>query len=152
MSSFEIDYRTGTASARDVYEHLKNCSRDFEPPLEERVDLDEYSRKIVKRAVTFEAWDGSELAGLIAAYFNDLDSRVGFITSVSTATIYKGKGIATELMKKCLDHARRIDFVQIELQVDSNSLHALGLYIKFGFKSDSVDQNTIFMKCDLNRY
>lgn len=144
-----IEYKMGSASSEDVYRHLTDCSMSFNPPLAQRVDLREYAEKLATLSVTFEAWAGAELTGLIAAYFNDEKNRFAYISSVSTMPRYKGNGIASVLLQSCINYARSHAFRQVGLEVDSGNEHALGLYEKFGFSVVSRNLNTLTMKCEL---
>lgn len=128
-----ITFKTKTATAEAVCEHLKNCGQDFRSDLEKRVDLNAYSQKLVDRSITFEAWTAKSLIGLLAAYFNDPSSNQGFITNLSVSEKYTGMGIATHLMRLCLSYARENHFQELRLEVENENLPAIHLYQKFGF-------------------
>jgi len=95
MSCEGIAFREGTATREDIQAHLEACDADFSPRLSVKVDIGEYSRKISARAQTFEAWFGDTLVGLVAAYMNDSLTRSGFITNVTVAKAFMGRGIAS---------------------------------------------------------
>ena len=86
MERNEITYRIKTATEEDICFHLKECNENFFPPLNERADINGYAKKIFEKAITFEAWKGNMLTGLIAAYFNNLGILFGFL-------IYTAQGI-----------------------------------------------------------
>jgi ribosomal protein S18 acetylase RimI-like enzyme len=134
-----ILFTKNNASEADIAGHLILCSEGFKPPLSEKVDIPAYAHKIKQFAVCFEAWDGVILVGLLAAYFNDAEKKIGFITNVSTLTNYSGKGIAKQLMMACVDYATGLNFETILLEVNMHSLNAVGLYQRFGF--DVVGNN-----------
>ena len=94
MEAPEILYKIKTATVEDIVLHLTACNKYFKPALDKKLDIQEYSEKIFRESVTFEAWADRVLVGLIASYFNDSENRSGFITSVSVEKKYKGKGIA----------------------------------------------------------
>ena len=71
------------ASAAEIDAHLRACDDSFAPALSRRVDIDAYASKIAARAERFEAWANDRLVGLLAAYCNDPERRVAFVTSVS---------------------------------------------------------------------
>lgn len=128
-----MHYTQNTASEDDIFVHLQDCSPDFVPPLFEKVDVLAYSRKIRENAVTFEAWESTRLIGLVAIYLNNLDSRSGYITNVSVLKAYHGRGIALELMRRCINFSQEAAFKEVKLEVHSNSTSAVNLYIKLGF-------------------
>ncbi len=110
----KVIYKIETATSEEIRAHLLKCNDDFFPRLSERVNIDEYAKKISEKSVTFEAWSGYFLVGLIAAYFNDDEHKVGFISNVSLVKDYVGIGIASELMKQCIHYAKRHNFEEIK--------------------------------------
>jgi Acetyltransferases len=133
MNNSNPIYKTKTASKEEIYLHLKECKDDFIPPLDQTVNLSEYSEKIKTKALTFEAWINNELAGLVAAYFNDTIHHSGYVTNVSVIKQYKGKGIAKELMNRCIEYATQNNFLQITLEVADDNDKAIQLYKKLNF-------------------
>ena len=124
MSCIGIEFREGTATKEDIRDHLEACDRDFAPNLSLKVNIEEYSTKIRTRARTFEAWSDKVLIGLVAAYLNDSGTRTGFITSVSVAKEFMGRGIASALLDHCLDRSRQEGMKAVRLEVSSESHEA----------------------------
>lgn len=147
----EISYKINTASIQDVHEHLLLCNEDFYPPLNQTVDVLEYSRKIVENAVTFESWRDGILIGLLACYFNDLKNFTGFITNVSTIKIFKGKGIASTLIRQCVGYAKKNKFNEVLLEVFRDNEPAINLYRKFNFIQIGKKNDLIVMKIDITQ-
>ena len=145
----ELRYTEGMASEQDVYSHLMKCNEDFVPRLEEKVNVQEYSRKLSGKAVTFEAWAGSTLVGLVAAYFNDPDGETGYITSVSTLRSHMGKGIAHVLVTACIDYARQYKFKAVLLEVAKANTRAIELYEEFRFQQVEDQHTAMVMKLDV---
>lgn len=133
MSARQPVYRLKSADAAAIRAHLAQCCRSFVPPLDERVELSAYAEKIFARATTFEAWSQGVLVGLLAAYLNDRETRTGFITSVSVTSDFAGRGIAKELVQRCIAHARALGFAAIRLEVHPSNARALSLYSNAGF-------------------
>ena len=146
-----INYKTKTALTEEIYSHLKECNENFIPPLEEKVNIMNYSRKIFENAITFEAWNEKILVGLIAAYLNDTENKSAFITNVSTIKSYMGKGIAKELMKMCINYSKNYNFKEINLEVSSKNADALNLYLKYGFVKNKEEDSITFMRLILNK-
>jgi hypothetical protein len=63
-----VEYLSNNASEAQIAGHLSRCDADFVPSLSGRVDINDYAKKIVNKAMRFEAWSGGELVGLVAAY------------------------------------------------------------------------------------
>lgn len=141
-SSSKIEYKCGTADVDDIAEHLNICSKGFIPPLEKTVGIKAYAAKIAAKAVTFEAWADGRLVALVAAYFNT--GEKGFITNVSTMPEFAGRGLASELVTRSLEHARANAFKVIGLEVNAANERAIGVYRSLGFvesnrKGDSLE-------------
>lgn len=149
MNQPGIVYKQQTASLQSVTNHLTSCSGNFVPTLAETVDIGVYAEKIVKNSITFEAWSNSELAGLIAAYFNDEKREEGYITNVSTLLEYSGRGIASRLLDKCIRYGTDTGFKKIRLEVNSSNQHAVSLYKKHGFFQTGTRKDYILMQKDL---
>jgi ribosomal-protein-alanine N-acetyltransferase len=145
----EFVYRINSASQQEIHSHLKECTDHFVPPLHQKVNLEEYSTKLFTRATRFEAWKDNHLVGLVAAYLNDPDQKQGYITSVSTTGKYSGKGVASSLMKMCIQHAREMKFKEIKLEVSEKNRNAIKLYQKFNFAVIEIRDDSLIMKYDI---
>ena len=142
-------YRVKTATREEFQAHLKECDRNFKPPLSSRVDLLNYSRKIFDESVSFEAWDDNLLVGMINAYFNDTGNRIGYITNVSILKQYMGKGIASRLLEMCSKHARRHNFIKLRLEVSRHNVPAKKLYALSGFKTIIESGDSLLMEHEM---
>jgi GNAT superfamily N-acetyltransferase len=144
-----IKYDIKTASEKEIYSHLVECKNNFCPPLDEKVNIQEYSKKIFDKSVTFEAWIDRFLIGLLAAYLNDMENHAGYITTVSVTKDYMGVGISSKLLNMCIMYAKRYKFKEITLEVGENNLPAFHLYEKFGFTVSRKKDDSIWMIADL---
>lgn len=145
----EMEYQIKTAAHDEIYLHLVNCNHSFIPPLSGKTDLQEYAKKLFEKSVTFEAWSGSQLAGLIAAYFSDQENKAAFISNVSVMEQFTRRGIGSELMERCFDFGRKEGFKTIELMVASANNAAIHLYEKQGFVITERSENEVRMKREL---
>jgi len=134
MNCSKIIYKMGSASRKDIIDHLYRCSSNFEPPLDSYTNIEEYGNKIYKNAKNFEAWENDVLIGLVAVYYNDLKTRMGFITSVSVIKEKQGQGIAHKLLENAIRYGRENNFIQLDLEVkDINNEKVFNLYKYIGF-------------------
>lgn len=141
-----IEYKTNTANSTDILAHLDTCKNLFIPPLNQTVNLEEYSNKIYKNSITFEAWHNKKLVGLIATYFNNKHKINSFITNVSVLKKFGGHGIAGKLMKACMTYAQKESFKEIQLEVNKKAIKAIHIYEKFGFHKYCTKNENIIMK------
>ena len=146
MNCCEVDYKIKTASREGIVEHLNRCANSFIPPLHTYVDIQKYAEKINKNAITFEAWDKNTLVGLIAAYFNDENTKIGFITNVSMVKEYQGLGIASKLLLLTIEYGKEHNFRIIRLEVNKINQKALTLYKRNGFVEKQQNVNSVMME------
>jgi len=145
----EIIYKIKTANTKEILAHLQECNSNFYPPLVERVNLEDYSRKLVEKSVTFEAWSENVLVGLVAAYFDRNTDRSVFITNVSVLKKFMGVGIASDLLNQCIKYSVSKKIMEIKLEVNKESVNAINLYEKFNFVKDGVNEGFVKMKLKL---
>lgn len=143
--SAAVEYLLNKASETEIAEHLSSCDTDFVPPLSGRVEINEYAQKILSKASRFEAWSGGTLVGLIAAYCNDQEKRIAYITSVSVLKEWNGKGIAACLMSRCIKDMKALGMRQVCLEVASDNTPAIRLYEKNGFVVDKANAPFVTM-------
>ena len=149
MSS--LQYRRDTATTDDVRAHLTRCDADFTPPLSARLDLVDYAAKLAERAAGFEAWDGGELVGLVAAYLTP-GAPEAFISNVSVVSELRGRGVAAALVADCIDRARGSGAATLKLEVATADRAAGQFYEKLGFTvsdPETADRPTTTLTLDL---
>jgi len=150
MESNKLIFNTSKALQSDVFKHLMDCNDSFYPPLNERVDVAAYANKIVTKAITFEAWSGKVLVGLIAIYVGEGTPKLNFITNVSVLPTYTGSGIASQLLKNCIDYSVDNKCFEIYLEVNKDNNPAISFYKKFNFVQSGIKNDNLVMKLALN--
>jgi ribosomal protein S18 acetylase RimI-like enzyme len=143
--SAAVEFLLNAASAAQIADHLLCCDADFVPPLSGRVEINDYAQKIASKATRFEAWSGGTLVGLVAAYCNDHEKRVAYITSVSVLRAWTSKGIAARLLGQCVENAKASGMRQISLQVAGDNTPTIKLYEKSGFVAGKANASVITM-------
>ena len=140
-----VEYLMNTAAAADIAEHLLRCDGEFVAILTSRVRLLVYAKKVAAKATTFEAWSGGKLVGLVAAYCNNHENTIAYITNVSVLKEWNGYGIAKRLLKQCIDHANASGMHRISLEVASDNSAAIQLYEKNGFAVAEANATSVGM-------
>ncbi|MFX1355956.1 MAG: GNAT family N-acetyltransferase [Promethearchaeota archaeon] len=144
-----IEYKIGVGSQNEIYLHLLDCDKFFIPKLSEKINISEYSEKIFNKAINFEAWDNERLIGLLSMYINEEDTSFGYITNISIINEYKNRGIASNLLKKCIKYSKDINLNWISLKVDTKNVSAVNLYNKFNFIKEKHKNSSSFLKLEL---
>ncbi|MFA5925318.1 MAG: GNAT family N-acetyltransferase [Parcubacteria group bacterium] len=138
-----MKYKENAAVFKDIIDHIDNC--DIKVILEKDVNIKEYVNKLLHYAERFEAWQGNKLVGLVAAYLNDYQSKQAFITYVGVRKSSIGRGIASSLLEQVLSKAKELQFLKINLEVNSDNVPAIKLYEKFGFSATDTSLSKITM-------
>jgi ribosomal protein S18 acetylase RimI-like enzyme len=146
MNIDELIYRTKSASEEQIFGHLNECSALFVPELNSVVNIREYSAKIFQKSVTFEAWNDGRLAGLVAVYCNDSETRAAYITSVSGVREFLGAGVGSKLLGMCISYVKLNRFLEIVLEVNVMNAPAVKLYHKYGFALFESKGSSALMK------
>jgi len=140
----DIHYQENSGTIKNVIAHFIGCDTEFVNKINSRITIREYAAKIVNRAQRFEAWMGTNLIGLVAAYY-DSEKGKGFITNVSVVSEFQHYGIGSQLLMRCIDLMQTKKITHIELEVDKSNLLAQSLYKKNGFEVKSVEDSKIYM-------
>ncbi|MFE2954857.1 GNAT family N-acetyltransferase [Nocardia tengchongensis] len=105
-----------------------------------------------KPEITFwSAWDGGELAGCGA--IKELDPAHGEIKSMRTTDAYRGRGVASQLLRHILAEAGARGYRRLSLETGSSEFYrpAVRLYERYGFEhcgpfaDYAEDPHSVFM-------
>lgn len=135
-----IEYKKNTSSFDAVLVHLLHVDRTYYIPLSERVNLREYSQKIIDKAIRQEAWLNGILVGLVAYYIN-LTQDALFVTNVSVSPEIRGLGVASKLMQILQEDASCLHMSKIDLVADSS---VVGFYMKNGYSIIGKEQDDTY--------
>jgi GNAT superfamily N-acetyltransferase/SAM-dependent methyltransferase len=147
----DLEICTNKADPEQIAAHLRTCDASFTPRLSDRLELSGYAQKIADKANRFEAWAEGELIGLVAAYFNNTETRTAFVTSVSVLPGWQGRRVASQLVSHCIAYADRNGFRRIELEVSVQNTAAVRLYEKHGFLADVPCGQSIIMHLPITK-
>jgi ribosomal protein S18 acetylase RimI-like enzyme len=114
---------------------LQPISPHFIPPLESKVDISVYSEKLATKSTIVFAIDSNDnkIAGLIAFYCNNNDTKEAYISVLGVLPAYRGKGIGKQLIIKTLKYIKELNFKKVKLETWSKS-SILNTYLNLGFK------------------
>lgn len=147
MINSEITLNKSDAAA--VESHLRECDERFSPSLSARVDLADYARKLALLSDRLEAWYEGRLVGLVAAYLNNQEHRQGFVSSMSVCFDAEGRGLASALMRKCVQLAREKGCKSLGLEVGEGDQRKQAFYLKHGFTLSGKGRSG-FLRMELN--
>ncbi len=113
---------------------------DFPMPLHEKVNLSSFSLKLYKNADIFVEIDNDEIIGMVAGYIKNAEDNVSYISIVAIKRDYRGKSIATKLLKEYFHECKLLNINKIHLYTSKTNINAILLYKKIGF-IESIDIN-----------
>lgn len=113
--------------------YLTKVDKDFPIPLSSKVNLDKFSKKILKSGVALACFDGERTAGIILFYANNTESKTAYVSVLSVLDSYRKRGIAQSLLNECIKMCKSINFKAIELYTHKTNEGAIALYEKNGF-------------------
>jgi len=79
--------------------------------------------------------DGGKLLGYCVS---SLRGKSAHLISVAVRNNFRGKGVATSLLRRAIESVTASGVDEFWLEVKKNNLEAIGLYLKFGFKNTGV--------------
>lgn len=146
MISSKLTFDNNSTTLVSILDHLEKCSNLFNPPLDKVVSITDYSKKIFENACTFESWDRKKLVGLVAVYYNDMETKVGYITNVSVLSEYQGKGISSKLLRQAIEFGKKKNFTSVRLQVHHSNKKATMIYKNNGFITIGSETKMLIME------
>lgn len=117
---------------KDIIEFLKKIDSLFKIPLSQKINLEEYSKKIIRNADVFLAFDSESIVGIVVGYNNDEVFKISNISVLGVLNEYQGKGIARKLINNFLKLAEEKKMKKIK--VSTIDMRALNLYKSLNFK------------------
>ena len=132
---------------KDIMEFLKKIDSLFKIPLSQKIDLEEYSKKIVRNADVFLALDNESIVGIVVGYNNDKEFKISNMSILAVLNEYQGKGVARRLVNNFLDLAKNKKMEKVKLStVDAR---ALKLYESLNFKIVREENEVYYLELKL---
>jgi ribosomal protein S18 acetylase RimI-like enzyme len=118
----------------------------FHAPLSEKIDLNDYSMKLAKKAKNMFLTEENQDVAHVAFYENHVNKTL-FITSIAIKSNSQSKGLGTYLIQAVKNYAKQNHYNSIELEADSRSENLVRFYIKNDFFEKSHSGSNIIMAC-----
>lgn len=147
--SLIIEWFDANFSKSELINRLHYFGSMLPTSLSQRVNLDDYSDKLLKHAEIGFARIGNTVAGMVVMYANDLNTRVGHIPMLAVGPEFRRQGVGRALISRALARARQRRMGSVNLWVVSTNQNALGLYRSFRFRAVDSVEDRIFMQVEL---
>lgn len=92
MDKFFVKLANDESTYKKVVEYMKKTDADYDIPMSMRVNIGDYVKKIVSKAVTIAAMENDEIIGMANFYCNDMETKTCYITNVSISKKAQEKG------------------------------------------------------------
>ncbi|MEQ5729662.1 GNAT family N-acetyltransferase [Providencia alcalifaciens] len=134
----------------EVKNFIINSDHDFTPSLSSRVNLAEYTTKLINNSVLFSISKNEVILALVACYANNHVEKIAYIPYIAVSKQYRGLGCSKLLLNYLIDYLINHEFRSVSLTVKKNST-AYNLYKKYGFmeKQEFIYSNTDILGCDM---
>lgn len=143
-------------SLSDIQEFMEIVDEDFVPRFSTYVDIPEYLAKLENYAEILLATNLYEIMGMIAFYCNNMTDRLSYITYLAVRPNCRGRGVAKELLAKCIHMAKAKGMKSIQTRTWNGNVPVISLYEKYGFQkisecADRADDSiSVYLELDLN--
>lgn len=107
----------------------------------EKVDLDDYCKKLSEKAYVIVAKEQDDIIGFLAIYINDNANYVAYITLIGVSKKFQMRGYGSKLLNYANDLAKKNGMKYIRLEVDNRNEKAERFYKKNGFILESFSEN-----------
>lgn len=130
-----------------LYQYILDVDSDFNPVLSSKVDLKEYTERIVSKANIFCALtDNDDIIGVVVVYANDFDKQYAYIPLVSVSSAHRRQGIARKLMEYTLSFIKSLNGKISVVGIHTYNRYAFDLYVKLGFKNISETDKRSYLE------
>jgi ribosomal protein S18 acetylase RimI-like enzyme len=142
-----VEFCDDLSCREDLYALLVKLDESYIPPISSRVNLKEYSVKLLKNGKVFCAKTSKDgYVGVLAIYINDFVDNKAFISSIGVLPEYYGAGVSENLLSKACEVAIEYGMKSISLEVSVENQRAIVFYTKHGFYEELRMSNNLFMK------
>lgn len=130
----------------DLQNMLLSENEEFIPPLSTSVNIEAWTKKLIKNAQFICCYFNNKLIGAVAIYCNNQETSRAHIPLVVIKKDYTNKGIATNLINKALICAKEYNMQNVTIETQSDK--ALRLYQKLNFvivEKKQIDDRMLYL-------
>ncbi|GAA0395764.1 hypothetical protein GCM10009133_01050 [Cocleimonas flava] len=144
MSSQEIKFEIKELSILEISDFFKVHDNDYFEKLSDRVNINEYSEKLLESSIQFTLWDNVNLIGLSPCYFNNAEEKIGYISSLTIKEGFRGRKLGSKLITRISEYAKEHDFNVVMVKIHYLNEMSHKFYKKNGFTDFIADKENAF--------
>lgn len=139
-----LTYKHETPSLESIREFFYRTDNEFDLPLSQKVNVDEYTLKLYTYADFFVCYDDSRIVGMICCYMNRPPEA--YISHVCVDSEYQGKGVFSKLFVLLKDECLNKTINSIALEVGLFNLKAQLAYKKKDFLISGKTNKSYYLR------
>jgi len=144
MSSQEVKFEIKELSVLEISDFFKVHDNDYFEKLSDRVNINEYSEKLLESSIQFTLWDNVNLIGLSPCYFNNVEEKVGYISSLTIKEGFRGRKLGSKLIARISEYAKEHGFNVVMVKIHYLNEMSHQFYKKNGFTDFIADKENAF--------
>lgn len=134
----------------EIFSVINECDYSFSDSIVKRKDFENLLDKIYNFALFLTIYVCDQLAGYVAFYANDKETKEAFISLIAIKTEFQKQNLGTELIKMCEKKSYKLGMNFVRLEVNDYNSNAINFYKKNGYFFDGrCSENSKFMKKSL---
>lgn len=143
----------GTGDWKELYEYICEIDQTHIPSISSRVDLIEWTHKLIDHATLFVYRDEGRIVACVADYVNKAP-ELTFGTHLSAKHDYSDYMLGPDLIVKSLDYAKKYGSAGKQGKIRKSNSLLLKFYQKLGFKiiAESVFPNSDVVELTIAKY
>ena len=144
MNKLNIQFNLKELSILEISDFFKKHDDDYFEKLSDRVDIDDYSEKLLENSVQFTLWDNVNLIGLSPCYFNNIKEKIGYISSLTIKDGFRGNKLGSKMIKQITSYAQERGFNTVMVKIHYANDISHNFYQKNGFTDFIKDEENNF--------
>lgn len=138
-----LTYKHYTPPLESIREFFYRTDKEFDVPLSQKVNIDEYASKLYTYAEFFVCYDDDKIIGMICCYMNRPPKA--YISHVCVDSGHQGKGIFKELFALVKKECSIKSIEMISLEVGKLNIKAQKAYKKESFSISNHMEHSYIM-------
>lgn len=118
-----------------IADFLYDVDKDFPVNLSDKVNLDDYAKKLYDKATLCCEIENGLIKGMVAGYTDNIIDGMAYIALVGVREKCRGNGIASKLIKQFIATAKKKGINKVHVYTDSRNINAIKMYENLGFKT-----------------
>ncbi len=127
-----MEFCFGNLGFEQVLTFLRETDKEFKHPLSEKVNLEEYARKLSQYSSFSYCVEQDEMIGMISCYTNRPPE--GYISNVCVKSSHQGCGVFSKMLDELLKRSATLGIKRLKLEVNDDNENAIWVYEKWGFR------------------